>query len=241
MNEIQQAQAIGIDGFALNCAPPWVDSYTPKQLDNAYTAAQQLNFKMFISFDFAYWSNGDTGNITSFVGKYASNPAQAVFNGGALVSTFVGDSFNWNAVKSALGSQKLTVIPNLQDPTASGSASSQYGVDGAFSWYAWPTDGGNSVIDGPMTTVWDERYIQGLNGRPYMARKLQRKASALDHELISPLLAVSPWFSTHFNTKNWVFICEEQPVRRWQQILDMKPALVEIITWNGKYTRICSE
>ncbi|PNP40176.1 hypothetical protein TGAMA5MH_07831 [Trichoderma gamsii] len=213
VNEIQQAQAIGIDGFALNCAPPWVDSYTPKQLDNAYTAAQQLNFKMFISFDFAYWSNGDTGNITSFVGKYASNPAQAVFNGGALVSTFVGDSFNWNAVKSALGSQKLTVIPNLQDPTASGSASSQYGVDGAFSWYAWPTDGGNSVIDGPMTTVWDERYIQGLNGRPYMA-------------------PVSPWFSTHFNTKNWVFICEEQPVRRWQQILDMKPALVEIITWN---------
>lgn len=48
-----------------------------------------------------------------------------------------------------------------------------------------------------------------------------------------PEAAVSPWFSTHFNTKNWVFICEEQPVRRWQQILDMKPALVEIITWNG--------
>ncbi|KAM6481503.1 glycoside hydrolase family 71 protein [Trichoderma sp. SZMC 28011] len=213
LNEIQQAQAIGIDGFALNCAPPWVDSYTPKQLDNAYTAAQQLNFKMFISFDFAYWSNGDTGNITSFVGKYAAHPAQAVFNGGALVSTFVGDSFNWNPVKSALGSQKLTVIPNMQDPASAGSVSAQFGIDGAFSWYAWPTDGGNSVIEGPMTTVWDERYIQGLGGRPYMA-------------------PVSPWFSTHFNTKNWVFICEEQPVRRWQQILDMKPALVEIITWN---------
>ncbi|KAL9488233.1 hypothetical protein ACSS6W_000510 [Trichoderma asperelloides] len=170
VNEIQQAQAIGIDGFALNCAPPWVDSYTPKQLDNAYTAAQQLNFKMFISFDFAYWSNGDTGNITSFVGKFAAHPAQAIFNGGALVSTFVGDSFNWNAVKSALGSQKLTVIPNMQDPASVGSVSSQYGIDGAFSWYAWPTDGGNSVIDGPMTTVWDLRYIQGLNGRPYMAQ-----------------------------------------------------------------------
>ncbi|TFB03371.1 Mutanase [Trichoderma ghanense] len=213
IDEIQQAQAVGIDGFALNCAPPWVDSYTPKQLDNAYTAAQQLNFKMFISFDFAYWSNGDTGNITSLVGKYAAHPAQAMFNGGALVSTFVGDSFNWNAVKSALGSQKLTVIPNMQDPASLGSVSSQLGIDGAFSWYAWPTDGGNSVIKGPMTTVWDLRYIQGLGGRPYMA-------------------PVSPWFSTHFNTKNWVFICEEQPVRRWQQILDMKPALVEIITWN---------
>lgn len=50
-------------------------------------------------------------------------------------------------------------------------------------------------------------------------------------------IAVSPWFSTHFNTKNWVFICEEQPVRRWQQILDMKPAIVEIITWNGECLR----
>lgn len=48
------------------------------------------------------------------------------------------------------------------------------------------------------------------------------------------ILAVSPWFSTHFNTKNWVFICEDQPQLRWQQMLEMKPALVEIISWNGK-------
>lgn len=129
---------------------------------------------MFISFDFAYWSNGDTGNITSLVGQYAAHPAQAMFNGGALVSTFVGDSFNWNAVKSALGSQKVTVIPNMQDPASLGSVSNQLGIDGAFSWYAWPTDGGNSVIKGPMTTVWDMRYIEGLGGRPYMARKSSR-------------------------------------------------------------------
>jgi glucan endo-1,3-alpha-glucosidase len=46
--------------------------------------------------------------------------------------------------------------------------------------------------------------------------------------------AVSPWFSTHFNTKNWVFICEEQPTIRWEQMLAMKPELIEIITWNGE-------
>jgi glucan endo-1,3-alpha-glucosidase len=56
--DMADAQAIGIDGFALNCAPPRVDSYTPKQLANAYQAAGEMGFKVFISFDFAYWQNG---------------------------------------------------------------------------------------------------------------------------------------------------------------------------------------
>lgn len=42
------AKAIGIDGFALNCAPPRVDSYTPDQLTNAYEAAAASNFTVFI-------------------------------------------------------------------------------------------------------------------------------------------------------------------------------------------------
>ncbi|KAI0192685.1 glycoside hydrolase family 71 protein, partial [Xylaria flabelliformis] len=219
--DITQAQAIGIDGFALNCAPPRIDSYTPKQLANAYQAAQALNFKMFISFDFAYWSTGDTPEITSIVGNYSSHPAQARYrdaifanilsDGGAIVSTFVGDNMNWNAVKQALPNQKITALPNIQDPNY--LASAQTGLDGAFSWYAWPTDGGNSIIPGPMTTIWDNRFISNLAGRPYMA-------------------PVSPWFFTHFNTKNWVFICENQPTLRWEQMLSLKPSLVEIVTWN---------
>jgi glucan endo-1,3-alpha-glucosidase len=44
---------------------------------------------------------------------------------------------------------------------------------------------------------------------------------------------VSPWFATHFNSKNWVFICENLPTLRWEQMLSMQPDLVEIITWNG--------
>lgn len=47
------------------------------------------------------------------------------------------------------------------------------------------------------------------------------------------IIAVSPWFSTHFNSKNWVFICENLPTLRWEQMLSLKPDLVEIISWNG--------
>jgi glucan endo-1,3-alpha-glucosidase len=46
--------------------------------------------------------------------------------------------------------------------------------------------------------------------------------------------AVSPWFATHYNTKNWVFICENLPTLRWEQMLSMQPDLIEIISWNGK-------
>lgn len=50
------------------------------------------------------------------------------------------------------------------------------------------------------------------------------------------MIAVSPWFSTHFNTKNWVFVCENLPTLRWEQMLSLQPGLIEIITWNGTLT-----
>ena len=230
--DMTQAKDIGIDGFALNCAPPRVDSYTPKQLANAYEAASQVGFTTFISFDFAYWSNGDTAEITSFVGNYTDHPAQAKYQGGSIVSTFVGDSFDWNAVKSNLSGKKLTVIPNIQDPNSLSHPTT--GLDGAFSWYAWPTDGGNSVIKGPMTTVWDDKFLQNLGSLPYMAREYPYLFPCF-RRFINVGVAVSPWFFTHYNTKNWIFCTEEQPALRWQQMLDMKPALVEIITWNGTW------
>lgn len=161
------AQSIGIDAFALNCAS--VDSYTPTQLALAYQAAEQVDFKVFISFDFAYWTNGDTANITAYMQQYAAHPAQMQYKGAAIVSTFVGDSFNWTPVKQGT-THAIYALPNLQDPAETSSDASR-DADGAFSWYAWPTDGGNSIIPGPMTTIWDERFIQDLAGSTYMARQ----------------------------------------------------------------------
>lgn len=167
--EIEQAQAIGIDGFALNCAPPSVDKYTPDQIAHAYAAAEEMDFKVFISFDFAYWTPGDTGLITDYLANFTASPAQAYYNDGAIVSTFIGNAMDWNPVKSSLSDQKLTVIPNVEDPNSIPSATN--GLDGAFSWYAWPTSGENKVIKGPMTTVWDDMFIQNLGDKPYMARQ----------------------------------------------------------------------
>ncbi|KAJ7177107.1 glycoside hydrolase [Mycena filopes] len=206
--DMADAQAIGIDGFALNCAPPRVDSYTPKQLANAYQAAGEMGFKVFISFDFAYWQNDDTALITQALQNYSSLPGQAKYAGGAIASTFVGEFFDWAPVKAVL---PITALPNFEDPIQASQLHTSF--DGGFSWLPWPTDGGNSIIPGPITEVWDLKFFQFLAGRPYM-------------------MPVSPWFSTHFNSKNWVFICEELITDRWRQVLELQPQLVEIISWN---------
>lgn len=164
---MELAKETGIDAFALNCAS--IDSYTDKQLAYAYEAAEEVDFKVFISFDFAYWSNGDTARITSIMQTYADHPGQFQYNGAALVSTFVGDSFDWGPVKRAVD-HPIFAVPNLQDPNWAGHATTS--IDGAFSWYAWPTDGGNSIIKGPMTTIWDDRFRNNLKDKVYMARRL---------------------------------------------------------------------
>ena len=46
-------------------------------------------------------------------------------------------------------------------------------------------------------------------------------------------IAVSPWFSTHFPWKNWVFVCEQLITDRWEQMLTMQPELIQIASWNG--------
>ena len=224
------AQSIGIDAFALNCAS--IDSYTPTQLALAYEAAEQVGFKVFISFDFAYWNNGDTANITEYMRQYANHPAQMQYRGGAVVSTFVGDSFNWDPVRQDTP-HPIYAIPNLQDPAEASTAAAR-SADGAFSWLAWPTDGGNSIIAGPMTTVWDDRFFHFLAGKTYMAREKPLNNNSLNAPQANMATAVSPWFSTHFNTKNWVFICESLPTLRWEQMLSLQPDLIEIISWNGQ-------
>ncbi|TAQ87155.1 hypothetical protein B7494_g4548 [Chlorociboria aeruginascens] len=179
ITDMEYAMEIGIDAFALNNAN--VDSFTPTQLANAYEAAEEIGFKVFISFDFSYWSNSDTSQITAYMQQYANHPAQMQYSGGAV--------------------------------SPSEATSDDTSFDGVFSWYAWPTNGDNSIIPGPMTTVWDDEFITDLAGKPYMA-------------------PVSPWFSTHFASKNWVFICEELITDRWNEMLQLQPQLIEIVTWN---------
>ncbi|KAJ9116385.1 hypothetical protein QFC22_004826 [Naganishia vaughanmartiniae] len=215
--DITLAKSYGIDGFALNIGK---DPYTDAQLDLAYQAAKDTGFKMFISFDFNWFKIEETQPVIDLVNKYIGKPAQFLLPGSdaAYVSSFAGDGFNWAEVRQKTG-KNLYVVANWQ-PTPSNAANS--GVQGLFSWYAWPSQD-NKPINKKMDLEHDRNYLQVLD-------------SHVEKTYMAP---VSPWFFTHFGkevsyTKNWVFLSETLWHDRWEQVLALQQDLqyIELVTWN---------
>ncbi|KAJ9104146.1 hypothetical protein QFC19_004130 [Naganishia cerealis] len=216
--DITLAKSYGIDGFALDIGK---DDYTDAQLALAYQVAHDLGFKVFISFDFNWFRINETQPVIDLINKYISKPAQFVLPGtdAAYVSTFAGDGFDWAQVRQVTG-KNLYVVANWQ-ATENNAANS--GVQGLFSWYAWPSEN-NKPVNKKMDIAADMTYLRVLDEQKeekiYMA-------------------AVSPWFFTHFGkevsySKNWVFLSETLWYDRWQQILELQKDLqyIELVTWN---------
>ncbi|KKY24184.1 putative glycosyl hydrolase family 71 protein [Phaeomoniella chlamydospora] len=203
--DIAAAQKAGIDGFAMNIAPN--DGNTDSVLETAYAAAETAGFSLFLSFD--YLSNGvwSADSVISKINQYKDSSAYFNYEGSPLVSTFEGvdNTGDWESIKSSTG---CFFIPDWASLGVS-DFTSQSSIDGAFVWDAWP--------DGPssMTTDNDESYMSALGGKPYM-------------------MAVSPWFYTNMPeySKNWLWRGDTLWSDRWEQIIELQPAMVEILTWN---------
>ena len=138
-SNIQQAQQVGIDGFALNIGGENIDTstYHQTQLDNAYNAAQGTGFKLFISFDYAANSafGGDIATVSGLINTYKGMDAQ--FNVGTqpMVSTFEGtaSSNDWGTIKSNTGAYFCPDYTSVK-----GQASYFTNADCALSWDVWP-------------------------------------------------------------------------------------------------------
>lgn len=97
--DMAAAQQIGVDGFALNWIPP--DCTVPgldwqvSRIDDAFTAAESVGFKLMFSFDMSYTECSTYWNQTfmqSMITKYASSSATYRWNTNILVSTYGGDT-----------------------------------------------------------------------------------------------------------------------------------------------------
>ena len=209
---MQRAKTLGIDAFALNIG---VDSYTDTQLGYAYQSAANNGMKVFISFDFNWWTTSQASDIGNKIKQYASLPAQLMYDNKVFVSSFDGDGLDVATMRSASGLD-IFFAPNYH-PGQGNFAD----IDGALNWIAWPNNGNNKApTPGANVTVeqGDGSYAAALDGKPYMA-------------------PVSAWFSTHYGpevsySKNWVFPGDLLWWNRWNEILTMKPQFLEIITWN---------
>lgn len=174
---MQRAKALGIDAFALNIG---TDSYTDTQLQYAYTSAAKNGMKVFISFDFNWWSTGQGSAIGAKIKQYASYSSQLKVDGKVFVSSFSGDGVDVAAMTAAAG-QSLFFAPNFHPGEGNFND-----VQGALNWMAWPSNGDNkaptvkNLVTVPDS---DKSYIDALGGKPYIARKFSVPVSGHDQLL----------------------------------------------------------
>jgi len=160
---------------------------------------------MFISFDYAAASFSASAATTT-INKYKTLPAQAMYNSKAIVSTFEGpgQAQDWAGIKLSTG---CFFIPDWT--SAKGSPGTFANADGGLSWDVWPTTA-NDMTDGV-----DKAWRTVLGSKAYM-------------------MGVAPWFFTNLPQykKNWLWRGNQLWYERWQQVLQIEPELVEILTWN---------
>ncbi|KAH9833684.1 glycoside hydrolase family 71 protein [Rhodofomes roseus] len=217
-SDITTAAGIGIDGFALNIAQ---NDYEVDRLADAFSVAEQQHFKLFFSFDMSYsWASSD---MVSIVQTYATSSAMYTWNNAVLVSTYSGESYGdsfWSAFKSTLAADGITVIltpafTSYRDPSDADSLMSSFpSIDGFFNWWSWPAD-----VDANLTTATDLAY-----------------QAVVKSDRTGPfIMSVSPWQFKNLGTNDsdWVELSDTLWYYRWlQAIQDVKPDIVEIVTWN---------
>ncbi|KAG9017302.1 hypothetical protein FRB93_007415 [Tulasnella sp. JGI-2019a] len=220
--DITQAAAQGIDGFALNMG---IDDWQPARMQNAYDAAAALsasgiNFKMFVSFDMTSLNCGSTGTIVSIMQRFAGHSAQMKTSAGEMiVSTFAGGECGsmWQNTLGSAGVSYRFIPAFFNDISGSTMKSQEPAIGGDFLWGgAWPSS--NTAI------TWDnDNYRIQHNG-------LNRAGGDLY------MTSVSPWFYVHLNgDRNYVFDFDNWLyVERWEMLHDQRALvdIVQIVTWN---------
>lgn len=125
---MQRAKALGIDAFALNIG---VDGYTDTQLGYAYESAANNGMKVFISFDFNWYSpTSGASAVGAKIAQYVGQSAQLKVNGKVFASSFAGDGLDIATMRSAAGVDVFWA-PNFH-PTQSDF--STVDIDGALNW-----------------------------------------------------------------------------------------------------------
>ncbi|KAM0513208.1 hypothetical protein ACHAPE_008056 [Trichoderma viride] len=221
VQDVTDAKAVGFDAFALN-THDITDPWALEALGYLFDAADQNGFKLFMSFDMSWQTTIAPSQIPSFLLNYTSRPSYYTVSGRPLVSTYDG-GFITNSVwlsdfKQPLQAQGINpyFIPNFGDWSGwPNNFFSTYTVaDGVFSWEsAWPaTQTGKSNVSDSV----DQNLLQ--------------QARAAGKVYLMPLSSFQ--FKYQGSGQDWYRIGEVNLPQRFQQILDLQPDLVEIITWN---------
>jgi hypothetical protein len=209
-NDINLARGAGIDAFAINFGG-WNVNFTEQEgyLKDFYSAAETQNFKVFISIDCT--SVTDSNMVVRLTNQYANSSAQFKIDGKLVLSSFQTNPPSWNWQTDVLDKINSPVffIPGTLSDDAS-QVFSQTPGDGFFPWIH-PTKSAQQEADTDSSFA------------------TQRDAKAKVW-----MAAISPWIFKRFDAdNNWSQAQDDAIfIDRWQHLLQLKPDLIEVVTWN---------
>ncbi|KAF0324854.1 glycosyl hydrolase family 71 [Colletotrichum asianum] len=203
--DIGLAQEAHIDGFVVNFG---IHEEAIVKLPEFFFAAEQTGFKLLLSFDYEGAGAWPKERVIELLNRFGPSPAYFKRGWQPVVSTFegTGNAADWHDIKAATG---CFFMPSFSSIGAENAVNTGV-TDGLFSWAAWP-HGNTRKMDPGL----DASYRHFLGNRPYM-------------------VAVSPWFYTNLPTwnKNWAWKGDDLWNDRWNEILQIRPEYVQIISWN---------
>lgn len=221
--DIRDAQAAGIDGFALD-EGAYDDPTQPYYNNNIalmYNAAEQLNtgFKLFFSVELT-----NTASIVDMISTYAGRTNTLRYQNKVVVSTFGQNSLNWSeGVFAPLEKKGISVffVPHFWPNPVQELPTYQDGV-GILQTYS-------NILNG---LFWFG--AAGLPSQLVDCNSNYNLAVHQNHKLF--MASVSPhywgWGQYTIGRRYFEFDGGEGTVTQWQGIIASQPDWVEITTWN---------
>jgi glycosyl hydrolase family 71 len=220
--EIREAQAAGIDGFALNVGdwsgPNW---YYKTRVASIYNAAEQMGtgFKLFFSIELT-----NTADILDMVTTYAPRTNSFRYQGKVVLSTYGQNSVDW----------QHSVLAPLNAA----------GIGVSFVPFFWPASYAElptyqdavSILNMYSNTV-NGLFLFGAAGLPEQLAQCNSNYTAAMHASGKISMAgFTPNYWGCYQYSNGRRYAEtrggEGTVVQWQSIIKNQPDWVEIVTWN---------
>lgn len=195
--------------------------------------AEKLNFKLFLSFDYANshmgYDSWPKEQIVELLHQYTGHGAYYHHTRKPFVTTSEGGEHakDWKSIKKETG---CFFVPSWSSLGPKQAARVGAGiVDGLASSTAWPT--------GPnhMDTYMDAAYIEALSRASKASKVPKTHDSNYTGQSQAYMMPVSPWFYTNLPAyhRNWLWRGEDLWYDRWQQVFYVRPGFVMIYSWNG--------
>jgi glucan endo-1,3-alpha-glucosidase len=250
--EIKQAQALGIDGFALNVGGWLQQTYYIRYTSEMFEAAVRLHsgFKLMFSADMCC-GNG-VEDVEDMMRRFAGNPRYAgVYfqqDGRFVLTTFAGDRLGtagWTRIRTDLerGTHASTAVEAMAMPEAAGAPSNaplRVFFVPAFFWggelpSAAPIEDGlqqwKQVVDGSF--YWGIAGVPGSGGAMDQVRSSEAYARVVHKagKLYMAPVALQFWGANA--NRYYEYSGTRGMGLMWKDAIETShPEWVEIITWN---------